>query len=475
MQDHDFLQAICESPDDVAPRLVYADWLDDEGDPRGEFIRVQCERSTLSERDPRCRDLDFRERSLLAQYRNVWAKPVRKWGRVIEYHRGFVEDITLKTDAFLKSGDEFFSLSPIRRVKLTHLKDQVEALANCPLLSRVQELSLRDTKLGLAKLKVFLKSPWIKNIQGFDFGFNGLRISAVRELIAAKSLGPLKSLTLDGFNLDSAGLQLLLESHLVDHLEKLKLCSNQLTNDDVALIANCPKLSQLKELDLDFNPALTSRGIRQLLESENLKSLRELSLRDCPIDAKGDTERAFPAKSPLADLVRLSLDDTGIREAGMRQLAESEWVDRLVHLSLSKNYSDSSMYDPLLQPGRLPHLRTLLFKWNHLNHHIVEGIARLGHSSLTKVDLGGRIGNKGAKLLAQSEEFQNLNILDLQGFGITDPGAKALAKSKTLNRIAALWLTVSQSGFSWNKTPGVSHEVVKSLVARFGKHVCYFD
>ncbi len=61
MQDHEFLKAIVEAPDDVAPRLVYADWLDEIGDPRGEFIRVQCERETLSERDPRCRDLDYRE------------------------------------------------------------------------------------------------------------------------------------------------------------------------------------------------------------------------------------------------------------------------------------------------------------------------------------------------------------------------------------------------------------------------------
>jgi uncharacterized protein (TIGR02996 family) len=27
----DFLRAICESPDDDAPRLVFADWLDEHG------------------------------------------------------------------------------------------------------------------------------------------------------------------------------------------------------------------------------------------------------------------------------------------------------------------------------------------------------------------------------------------------------------------------------------------------------------
>ena len=37
-----FLRAIAAFPDDDGPRLVYADWLDERGDPRAEFIRLQC-------------------------------------------------------------------------------------------------------------------------------------------------------------------------------------------------------------------------------------------------------------------------------------------------------------------------------------------------------------------------------------------------------------------------------------------------
>jgi uncharacterized protein (TIGR02996 family) len=40
----DFLRAIIERPDDDLPRRVFADWLDEHGQPeRAEFIRVQCE------------------------------------------------------------------------------------------------------------------------------------------------------------------------------------------------------------------------------------------------------------------------------------------------------------------------------------------------------------------------------------------------------------------------------------------------
>src|SRR5262249_36968134 len=34
-----FLDAILEAPEDDAVRLIYADWLEEQGDPRGEFIR----------------------------------------------------------------------------------------------------------------------------------------------------------------------------------------------------------------------------------------------------------------------------------------------------------------------------------------------------------------------------------------------------------------------------------------------------
>lgn len=43
-----FVRAIVERPDDDLPRLVYADWLEDQGEPeRAEFIRVQCEIAEL--------------------------------------------------------------------------------------------------------------------------------------------------------------------------------------------------------------------------------------------------------------------------------------------------------------------------------------------------------------------------------------------------------------------------------------------
>jgi uncharacterized protein (TIGR02996 family) len=69
-----FLRAIAEHPDDDLPRLVYADWLDEHGDPaRAEFIRVQCELTRLVPDDGRRSELHVRERELLKAHGHGWS------------------------------------------------------------------------------------------------------------------------------------------------------------------------------------------------------------------------------------------------------------------------------------------------------------------------------------------------------------------------------------------------------------------
>jgi uncharacterized protein (TIGR02996 family) len=67
-----FLSAIRDDPDADGPRLVFADWLDDHGDPRAELIRLDCQLTALPRDDPRTADLQPRLRAWLDRYRNVW-------------------------------------------------------------------------------------------------------------------------------------------------------------------------------------------------------------------------------------------------------------------------------------------------------------------------------------------------------------------------------------------------------------------
>lgn len=38
-EERPFVEAVCAAPADMVPRIVFADWLDEQGDPRGEFLR----------------------------------------------------------------------------------------------------------------------------------------------------------------------------------------------------------------------------------------------------------------------------------------------------------------------------------------------------------------------------------------------------------------------------------------------------
>jgi uncharacterized protein (TIGR02996 family) len=48
--DASFIQAIREDPEDSACRLIYADWLDERNDPRGEYLRLRCQQAEINAR-----------------------------------------------------------------------------------------------------------------------------------------------------------------------------------------------------------------------------------------------------------------------------------------------------------------------------------------------------------------------------------------------------------------------------------------
>lgn len=81
------LADICARPQDDGPRLVYADWLQERGDPRGEFIVLQCSRSP----DPK------REAGLLAKHRDAWTQPLTPvLLKGAGFARGFPSAVTAK-------------------------------------------------------------------------------------------------------------------------------------------------------------------------------------------------------------------------------------------------------------------------------------------------------------------------------------------------------------------------------------------
>jgi uncharacterized protein (TIGR02996 family) len=50
MNDETFIRAIRAAPEDDAPRLIYADWLEEQGNVRGEYLRLEVQLAQIPAR-----------------------------------------------------------------------------------------------------------------------------------------------------------------------------------------------------------------------------------------------------------------------------------------------------------------------------------------------------------------------------------------------------------------------------------------
>ena len=73
-----FVQAILEEPGDEGLRLIFADWLEERGDPLGEYLRLLCR---LREVDALRKNLQERERALWGEHGRAWSAslPAALW------------------------------------------------------------------------------------------------------------------------------------------------------------------------------------------------------------------------------------------------------------------------------------------------------------------------------------------------------------------------------------------------------------
>jgi uncharacterized protein (TIGR02996 family) len=86
----DLLQAVWSSPDEDGPRLVYADWLVERGDPRGQFIHLQMLPSPTSAQKRLAQ-------RLLREHMPGWLGPlVPACAAQARFERGFPAAVTLQ-------------------------------------------------------------------------------------------------------------------------------------------------------------------------------------------------------------------------------------------------------------------------------------------------------------------------------------------------------------------------------------------
>ena len=132
------LAEVLAHPDDDAPRLVYADHLTEQGDPRGELITVQC---ALARTPPDERaELAAREAELLRKHGRAWRKEAEQVARDCELRRGFVAKVTASAAAFVTHGAALLAREPVRSSCCYSNAQGLGRLAAAPHLARIRVL-----------------------------------------------------------------------------------------------------------------------------------------------------------------------------------------------------------------------------------------------------------------------------------------------------------------------------------------------
>jgi uncharacterized protein (TIGR02996 family) len=330
-----FLEAVLEDPEEPAHRLVYADWLEEQGGPdqqaRAEFIRVQIELAQMGEDDERRPALAARERILLEEHGAAWAGRLARLVHECDFRRGFVERVRLNGRAFLRHARTLFRQAPLRQVDLLVGPEEAAELASCPFLARVAVLDLGYQGSDVGPLARLLDSPHLAGLTALRLRYT--QGQGVRALAGARHLGQLETLDLGASHFGVEGLELLLQAHLPS-LTRLHLNASALGNAGVQRLAAAPLLEQLTGLDLTMNN-IDSMGVKALVRSPRL---RRLSCLHLGFNEAGDSGVAALAGSArLASLTRLYLGRNRVGTAGVQALAASPHLAGLTHLDLDYN------------------------------------------------------------------------------------------------------------------------------------------
>ncbi|AMV23085.1 Leucine Rich repeats (2 copies) [Gemmata sp. SH-PL17] len=472
------LAAIRANSEDDTPRLVFADWLDENGDAaRAEFIRSQCEFARVVAEDGnsyamyaflrdrysvgltatdwpridsgvhRLATLAKRSEELLRQHENRWVPKVPKKYEVEidEFDRGFPRRVQLNSLQNLpKVVDWIRATLPAVTLKADRLTGRVvEQLADTGLLDRIDSLELtNESASGLREfgnrpeaarvrtIKVqggdaeeiasaLADSPHFTGLQTLDISAPHISATAAETLFRAKSLRTLRRLHLCGSESWRGNWTVdtarTLAAGEFTNLASVRFEHAGLGDDAVEILAACPDFARLRTFDLTGNH-ITGRGVTNLLCSPHLASLVNLCLDENPCNGL-DPERL--AAAPPAALRMLHFHGSRLRTADVRALARSPRVRTLWYLDIDDNNLSTTSVRALVRG---------LGTW-------CPPVLWLAYN---------RIDDSGAKVLAKWKAASALSALHLKyNPPMTEAGVRTLLDSPNLANLSALCVSAS--------------------------------
>jgi uncharacterized protein (TIGR02996 family) len=337
--DAAFRRSILEAPDDDAPRLVYADWLDEHGESeRAEFIRLQIRLTRTPPHDPDHRALKSVVDEIGQAHHVEWVNQLPQFEGVHWeiFDRGFISAVRFDSpDAYFVSAKKVFAAAPIREVRFHEFGwHDATRLAESPYLTRVRVLDFNDgNHVANQGVEALMRSPQLANLAELKLGRNYLGSAGVRAIAESPYVRGLQRLDLPRNDLYD-GLKYLAASPTLAGLERLDLDRTRTGDDGVFALAKSKQLTRLTWLHLGGNN-ISDRGIVALANSGAVGHLRDLFLHSNDVRDRG---AAALAEAPgLARLLRLFLRHNQIRDDGAVAIAGSPYLRRLQVLQLGEN------------------------------------------------------------------------------------------------------------------------------------------
>ncbi|OGZ67920.1 MAG: hypothetical protein A3D44_01360 [Candidatus Staskawiczbacteria bacterium RIFCSPHIGHO2_02_FULL_42_22] len=462
-----FIDAIAKNPDDMAPRLMCADWLQEQGYADvGEFMRIQIELSDLqSDQDHREKNrqrisaLRRRERKLTKAANDFWQERLSRFGvTAIQFKGGMPESVGLRVPDFVEHGQEVFSIAPVSDLRIGICPDadvlqealaetrqrQLEQLrrlsmvnahdggagvvARCRHLKNLTSLGLHQGILTEAGIREIASSKYLKKLTGLELGGNNLGSGGAEVLARAAAFKNLKNLSIWGNRIGNLGARALASSKILRNLTSLNVGSNEIGIEGIEALSNSRTLKELTIMDISGNE-IGLDGVRVLLEGLMIERLTELNMSSNPI--RPEVAHLIAQSEKLHKLEKLNIGEALVMGGtGVLELANSTCFGNLTELDMRRvcTILGPKEMGAIANSANFRSVNRLVLKNNSIR---VEGIAEFLKSfnlpNLEELDLSDNfIGPEGAKLLAKSKALKNLKLLYLTMSGIGPEGLAAL-------------------------------------------------
>lgn len=387
------------SPLDDAPRLVTADWLEENGDAsdrdRAAFIRLQCYHSRKDALGRRKRDLSDQEHNLLVRNWDTWLGPLTNLARGdnVRFTRGLIDLVTQSPNDLLKRGatnallseqaawvDELtlhnVSSTDFERILKLPLTGQIggliasssgldaiacQALARCENLIGLHTLDLNYNSISDEGATALASSPYLGNLHHLDLWECSIGPEGAQALAGMRSPARPHWINLGGNHIGEVGIRALASSPILENVRRLLIWGNQIRNTGLQHLVRTPFLQSIEELYINENE-LGLQGMRYLASWSALSNVRTLSIwGNRRISRTGGT---ILCEAPMNNMQMLLLTGNHIGDESVVALANNPTVKQLRQLDLSQNRLTDEGVRALLDSPHLVELENLNLSGN---------------------------------------------------------------------------------------------------------------